>query len=183
MKLFIDTETTGFPKYSLLPSDLSQPKLVQLAAILTDDKGKEECSMNIIVSPFEYKIPGEVAEIHGITTDKAINLGVKKNVALEMFLSFYGCADEIIAHNVKFDLFIMQCAASPYELNKKSTYCTMINYRKLGFVGSARLMEAHKQAFNKDFKNSHNAMNDCQAMMRLYFWLKEVEKENVRLRR
>jgi DNA polymerase-3 subunit epsilon len=183
MKLFIDTETTGLPNYGLTYENPGQPKLVQLACILTEDDGREISSMNVTICPIGYDIPKDVSAIHGITTERATEIGVEKRNAINIFLSLYACADEIVAHNLKFDLFIMRCASWPREIHAKKEYCTMQNYRKLGLLGSARLMEAHKKAFGEEFLGAHSALSDCRAMMRLYFWIKEVEKGNVKLPR
>src|ERR1051326_4611342 len=59
MVLFFDTETTGKYEFGLPPDDHRQPHIVQLAALLSDDSGKEIASMNAIIRPDGFIIPPE----------------------------------------------------------------------------------------------------------------------------
>lgn len=61
MFLFFDTETTG----------LKSPHIVQLAALLTEEDGRECARLNVIIQPEGWTIPDEAAAVHGITTDIA----------------------------------------------------------------------------------------------------------------
>ena len=49
--LFFDTETTGFPVKGAPWSDEKQPHLVQIAAILYDDKFNEIANVSEIIYP------------------------------------------------------------------------------------------------------------------------------------
>jgi len=69
-----DTETSGIPIWKEPSESECQPHLVQLAAILVEPDSREiKQEIDVIIKPDGWIIPDEVAEIHGITTERAIN--------------------------------------------------------------------------------------------------------------
>ncbi len=111
--LFYDTETQGLPLFSEPSEDPRQPHIVQLAALLMClDTRREIASMDVIVRPEGWTIPDEVAALHGITTEHAMDVGVTEDTALEMLMALWG-ADRpeqrhLIAHNESFDRRIVR---------------------------------------------------------------------------
>jgi DNA polymerase III epsilon subunit-like protein len=71
MLLFIDTETTGLPKYSTTDPTEKWPRVVQLAWSLYDNDGNRESQESYIIYPTDFTIPMDSARIHGITTERA----------------------------------------------------------------------------------------------------------------
>ena len=71
-----DTETTGLPQFKLPSDDPSQPHLVDVAALLYDEDATLIDSFEAIIRPDGWVIPDEVAAIHGITTEMAMDLGI-----------------------------------------------------------------------------------------------------------
>ena len=92
MLLFIDTETTG----------LHNARIVELAALLTDEYGKELSSMNVLINHHQ-DVPPEATAIHGITTEMCEDAGVNITVALDMFLALHEKCHTIVAHNMQFE--------------------------------------------------------------------------------
>lgn len=78
MLLFIDTETTG----------IHNAKIVELAALLTDEHGVEMGSMNVLIS-HGVEIPHQATAIHGITTEMVEDYGVHINNALDIFTALH----------------------------------------------------------------------------------------------
>lgn len=179
--LVFDTETTGKAEFRLPPEHPSQPRVVQLAALLIDEAGEEQAALNLIVRQSEG-IPKEAADIHGITTEIANQFGVPLLHALEPFGSLVKQAGLLVAHNIAFDHLVMtgefgrMCV--PFEI--RPSFCTMTamtdicklpgNYGKYKWP---KLQEAHKHAFGAEFEGAHDAMADVRACARLYRWLKE----------
>lgn len=133
MILALDTETNGFPDWKA-PSDARhQPHLVQLAMILLDDDMAEQASVSLIIKPDGWTIPDETATIHGISTEKALALGVPEKLAVRLFVSMlYDTGAIFVAHNSDFDLRIMRIAMLRAGLTKDQidgktheTFCTM----------------------------------------------------------
>ena len=82
--LFYDTETTGLPDFKAPSEAPHQPHIVQLAALLVDPDSRQTiASMDVIVRPAGWTIPGEVAAVHGITTERAEAVGVQEKLAVD----------------------------------------------------------------------------------------------------
>lgn len=183
-KLFFDTETSA---------DKEQ-RLVQLAAILTDDEGREVQSVNLIIKPIDFYISKEATAIHGISQEHAFKFGVPLRSVLTIFCELACSAQEIIAHNINFDKKVI-CDEFSRGMNReniltevfKNTFCTMniltpickISHPSRGGYKWPKLQEAYQYAFGEQFDGAHNALNDVRACMRLYFWLKEREKNPI----
>ena len=114
--LFYDTETTGLPLFHEPSEDPRQPHIVQLAASLVDLQSRQViASMDVIVRPEGWEIPAEVAAIHGITTERAREVGVSEAVALRTFVALYN-ARKRIAHNEQFDARIIRIGLMRYQV-------------------------------------------------------------------
>ena len=190
MILFFDTETTGFPLKQFPASHVDQPYLVQLAALLTEDDGRERASMNCIIEPTGYQIPDKVAAIHGISTDLARRCGVPLSTALRLFICLSRRADRLVAHNIQFDCAIIETAMSrvpaiPHE-PIYDTYCTMKAATAICKIPSAnphfsaykwpKLSECYKIFFGEDLVGAHDALVDVRACARVYFHLTSPDR-------
>jgi DNA polymerase-3 subunit epsilon len=106
-----DTETTGLPLFNDPSEDPRQPHIVELAAILIDDKTREEKGLvHYIVRPDGWTIPDEVAAIHGITQERAMDEGIPEWKVIREFHELNNQADLRVAHNGQFDDRIMRIA-------------------------------------------------------------------------
>ncbi len=177
---FYDTETTGLPVWQEPSDSVSQPHLVQLGAVLVNADTKEIISsMDVIIKPEGWTIPSEVAEIHGITTEKALAVGVPEKVALEMFLSMRGDADRV-AYNKTFDQRIIRIAAKRYLDDeaqekwaiKEDHHCSMRMAQADIGGKNPKLAVSYKHYTGKDLENAHSAMADTLACMAVYFEIK-----------
>jgi DNA polymerase-3 subunit epsilon len=189
MILFFDTETTGLPIFDRTPDHESQPHLVQLAAILSDDDGIERNKFSLIVDP-GVPIPGLASRIHGITDELAARVGVKPAFALQCFVALATRAELFVAHHIEFDLAILDTAARRNRrpgINKHlaaaKSYCTMHaatpicaipGYRE-GEYKWPRLSECINHFFGEDLKGAHDAFVDVQACKRVFFELRAQE--------
>lgn len=180
MILVVDTETTGLPDFAGTPEDEGQPRLVQLGAILMDASYNVRAELNMLVATHAQFLTPEVEKIHGIDKQTLMKYGFNE---LDVMVAFnYLCrrAEVIVAHNLRFDAFILGTAfhhagiaAAPPE--KK--YCTMVEMAKSMGSSTHRisLANAHMHAFKKGFDNAHDAMADVRACARLYRWLQNPE--------
>jgi DNA polymerase III subunit epsilon len=187
--LFFDTETTGLP---VRGGDLDQqPHLVQLAAVLMDDQGRERCSLSTLIKPEGWTIPAEAAAIHGITTEDAERFGVPLKAALSVFFGWSQAAAHRVAHNAAFDVGVMMNAAMRTwgkQPEKLPAFCTMraatpiVNLPPTGRMLAAgfnrpkapKLEECIRHFFGEALEGAHDALVDVRACARVFFKLCEL---------
>ncbi|MES1993166.1 MAG: 3'-5' exonuclease [Pseudomonadota bacterium] len=194
--LFYDTETTGLPLFKEPSEDPRQPHLVQLAATLVDlDTRKTIASLDVICRPSGWTIPEEIAVIHGITTERARDVGVSESLAVELFLELWTNCAVRVAHNEPFDARIVRIAlkrhngkigrdpdqwkAAPAECTQRlaTPILKLPPTAKMLAAGfnkhkSANLAEAYKFFTGTDLQDAHSALADVQACMAVYFAIK-----------
>lgn len=193
MRFYFDTETSGLPQWRLPPEHPSQPFLVEFAGILLDDDGTEKAQFRMIIAPPPGRsIPDEVARIHGITTEEASRVGVPLHFATGVLREMMRISDgHLVAHNIKFDLFIMQIAAAQTGMTPqkmRDTFgtvrptCTMtlatpiVNLpptAKMLAAGfnkpkSPTLSECFKHFFDHDFEGAHSALVDVRGCIDIH---------------
>lgn len=178
-RFYFDTETTGFPKSAGTPLD-ECPFIVQIAAILVDDEEGEVASLSTIIKPAGWVIGEDVAAIHGITTEKAENFGIPAKVAMAAFSQMCRQADQVIAHNIAFDLklvaYEIERAGAPNVIADKPQFCTMeattyickLPGRYPGKPKWPKLIEAHQHLFGEGFDGAHDALVDVRACARIH---------------
>lgn len=198
--LAYDTETTGLPAYKD-PSDAPhQPHIVQLAAKVVDlDTRLPVSQMNVIIKPNGWIIPAEVSAIHGITTERAMDEGIDEREAVEQFLSMWRPNPETflrrIGHNESFDARIVRIATKRYFDAVTQTMwkggdalCTArmaspimsmpatTAMKKSGrnFPKTPKLSEAYEYFMNKPLEGAHDAMNDVDACLAVYFAIQDI---------
>jgi DNA polymerase-3 subunit epsilon len=192
LALFYDTETTGLPLFSEPSEDPRQPHIVQLAAKLVDlDSWETRASMDVIIKPDGWEIPAEVAAIHGITTEVALQLGVPADTALELLLDLWRAGSLRIAHNESFDARIVRIGLFRHFAKDEALHeawkagaalCTqtlstpilklpptakMIAARR-SHHKSANLGEAFEFFTGKKLEGAHRAMVDVSACVQVY---------------
>ena len=190
--LIYDTETNGLPiDYNAHVHEVDNwPRVVQLAWMLVDDEFETLTFRNHIIKPVfdvlnncnEWEIPADYAEIHGITTERAINEGIDIRIALAEFSVAQNVAGVQVGHNVNFDRkivgaeFIRADMEDAYEFAKNmQRYCAMFKSAKLcgyrnkrGGLKWPTLQELHFTLFLDEFDGSHNALADVQATGKCY---------------
>lgn len=174
--IFFDTETTGIPDWKIQSDDEKQPHIVQLAAVQVDEESKEIIqSINLIIRPDGWEIPKETIDIHGITNEQALKVGIPEKDVLEIFLNLWH-GNKRIAFNTTFDNRIIRIATKRYsdeqmiEMWKSGDYeCAMIKSRKVMGGKNPKLTAAYKHFTGKDLEDAHSAIADTLACMEIYF--------------
>lgn len=178
-RFYFDTETTGFPSKDGTPLEKCN-FICQLAGILVDDEHGEVASLNTIIKPAGWTVPDEVAAIHGITTAKAEAFGIPSRVAMAAFSNLVRVADQVVAHNIGFDLkfcgYEIARAGAVNVLADKPRFCTMeattnickIPGRWPGKFKWPKLMEAHIFLLGGGFDDAHDALADVRACHRVH---------------
>lgn len=195
--LFYDTETSGLVHKDLPPDHPSQPHLVQLGLVLADQGGRELAAVELIIKPNGFEIPKQASDVHGITTDLALAVGVPLMTALSVYCQLRAIADEMVAYNLPFDELLMAAAISrsgrkPSHPGPNKRTCAMhlatpiVNLPPTprmvaaGFGGKPKtpnLTEAHQFFFGKAFEGAHGALSDCRATLRVYYEILRRQSE------
>ncbi len=185
--LFFDTETTGMPDDFDAPvTDTDNwPRVVQIAwAHVSTDPNAIDSTLSYIIRPDGFIIPANVAEVHGITTERAFAEGYPRGKVLEAFSKAVGVSDVLVAHNMSFDLPVV--GAELVRLRGKNmlqdvpTICTKevsTNFCKIPFPGGGcgykwpKLQELHDKLFGERFDDAHDAGADVKAGARCFLEL------------
>ncbi len=195
--LFFDTETTGLPDWKKPSGSENQPHLVELAAILADEETEEvKTTIDVIVKPENWVISTEVSDIHGITHEKALKVGVNESHIVNDFFTLWKASGKTkrVCHNRTFDQRIMRIAAKRYLsdkdvetwADKENFECTMLQSKPImkmlpkGRFGykNPRLSEAYEFFTGKKLVNAHRAMADTKACMEIYFAMKKFGEKS-----
>ncbi len=199
--MFYDTETSGLPDWNQPSDGPQQPHIVQIAAKLVDlDTRQEHASFDVIVKPDRWTIPEDVAQLHGITTERALKVGISERIAVGMLLNLHSRATVRIAHNESFDMRIVRIAlkrfgtygepadftvdadswkAAPAECTQvlSTPILKLPPTAKMRAVNrnhykSANLSEAFAHFTGANLTNAHSAMADVNACIAVYFAIK-----------
>ena len=182
--LFFDTETTGIPNYYKAPCTNTDnlPRLVQLGWLLTDAEGRILSEGNHIVRPDGFEIPKAASDVHGITTEFALENGKPLLDVIFAFGADLNQADCVVGHNLDYDLHIVgaEYVRLGYDsriMFARPTLCTMqatIQFCNIpGRFGPKwpKLMELYTKLFGQGFDGAHDAMADIVATKDCFFEL------------
>lgn len=190
MYLIFDTETTGLPKSWNAPiTDTDNwPRCIQIAWQLHDDMGNLIENQDYLIKPEGFNIPYDSEQIHGISTDLAIENGVLLSEVLEKFNETLSKTKFIVGQNVDFDLNIMGCEfhrlGVKTNLNslpildtctEKTALLCQIPGGRGGKFKLPTLTELHSHLFGTEFAEAHNATADVEATTRCFLELIRTE--------
>ena len=191
MFLIFDTETTGLPRnYNAPLSDSDNwPRVVQIAWQLHDVKGNLISANSIIVKPNGFTIPFNAAQVHGISTERALAEGNDLQVVMNEFVEAVKQTKYLCGHNIEFDLSIVGAefirlgmsdffAGKPVIDTKNddvTEFCAIPGGRG-GKYKWPKLEELYVKLFNQGFEAAHNAAFDVQATAKAFF---ELLKRNI----
>lgn len=185
MYLIFDTETTGLPQNYKAPlTDFDNwPRLVQIAWQLHEPNGKLVAAKNLIVKPEGFTIPYNSAQIHGITTERALAEGHDLKEVLAEFKEDIDRATSGVGHNVEFDYNIVGAEYLRAELKNEledltpldtklvaTNFCAIPGGRGGQFKWPT-LTELHTKLFGVPFGDAHDAAYDVDATAKCFFGL------------
>ena len=191
MILFFDTETTGLYSDRVPLDHPSQPHIVQIAMMLTDDAGKPISTVSMVVNP-GCPIPPGATAVHGIGDELARKVGISEKTAVGLFRHLTSRAELIVAHNAKFDIGVMLsvCAREGMPHNGDlPVFCTMeaaspiVNLPPTERMIAAgldkpkppKLGECISHFFGETLDGAHDALVDVHACARVFFHLRSLE--------
>lgn len=178
--LFFDTESTGVPERSAnWDTDFDKfPHIVQMAWM-------HGCKVEShIIRPEGWEIPQETVEIHGITTEYAMEHGEPFAAVVDMFIQDCHEAELVCAHNIYFDTSLIKAnilrelGKEYYDANdvenalwKGKRIDTMRSTMKWvdarmadGRLKFPNLSELYSRCFPGETFPAHNALEDVKAI-------------------
>ena len=190
--LFFDTETTGLPNQKLPAGWEGQPHICQLGVIVTNREGRVKAELNVLVKPQGWTIPAATSAIHGIYQEDAEQYGLSIKGVLTIFDRLLRSSERVIAHNIAFDLFMLEIEAhrSGVSINLPAQHtCTMLKavnavkcpptekMLRAGMTGFKKpnLTETYRHFFGRDFEGAHDAMADVRACRDVFFKLQSQD--------
>ena len=158
--------------------------------VVDEDTREEKTLIDVIVKPDGWTIPEEVAAIHGITTEIALDVGIPEKQAVEMCLDAWRQSELRVGHNVSFDDRILRIALKRYfgdeiadEFKAGAHACTgllakpimkMEPKNRYGYK-MPKLTEAYRHFFGRELEGAHSAMADARASMDVFFHIKGMK--------
>lgn len=180
--LFIDTETTGFPKKGAAIQE-DQARVCQIAMLLCDLEGKSLIEFVCYIKPDGWQVGEEAGKVTGITTDYCHSHGLTQASVMNVFFKLASMSTEIVAHNAAFDYGMMKIedaylrsidklgSVDPFQ---KPWTCTMKPNTHITGGKWPRLDEALKHYCDRELGSfAHDAMYDVKACRDIYFAMKK----------
>ena len=166
-----------------------------MMVLLTDANGVERASLKTLIKPDGWTIPAGASRVHGISTNDCAAFGIPIKHAAATFNRMLDNATVLVAHNIKFDLFLLDVECR--RLGKtdfaddKSQFCTMEESAPIvdlpptermvaaGFdkPKPPKLEECIEFFFGEKLEGAHDVMADVQACARVFFELRRRDQE------
>jgi DNA polymerase III epsilon subunit-like protein len=180
IKLFIDVESTGFPRcggYSN-PSQVklyNSARVIEIGYVICNGIGDVIKQYSTLIKPVGFCIRN--THIHGITYNRAKNKGIDIRDAIKQLHIDLCMVDTIVAHNAKFDVNIIlsECyRARKTKLIKcirnKNVICTMKMGRDLLTCRyPPKLCDLYENLHNIKLTPRHRALFDATVCKDCYF--------------
>jgi len=188
--LFFDTETTGLPKNWKAPVEQidNWPRLVQIAWQVYNHEGDLLEEHEYVIKPVGFIIPSAASDVHKISTEKALEIGVDLLTILKVFSSSVKDCGLLVAHNYSFDYNIMgsELIRNGLEntLREKEYICTMKASTDFCKIPSPngykwpKLEELYYKLFQESF-NAHDALDDIKATAKCFWKLNETGEAGI----
>lgn len=197
MITFFDTETTGLPidwKAPMTKLD-NWPRVIQLAWMTTDLKGKILDQQEWLIKPDGWEIPVDKFWIdHGFNTATSMEKGHEMGHILCDFVSQLFKSEYLVSHNMDFDHKCLGAEMLRYNITGKRLLkiCTKeasTDWCKIPFFNKGhrasyskmsqrykwpKLEELHAKLFGADFDNKHQAGGDVAALVKCFFELVRI---------
>lgn len=190
--LFFDTETNGLPANSKTQASANGdwPNVLQLAWDIWENDHRVKREMVYIYPDGHFDFDTDAQKIHNISPVQLYKEGVKRHDALARFYSDWLTSHYAIAHNLEFDLNVVQSEMlradmvsnnnqglfwqyGPKKLCTMQTsvnFCKILDPRGRTLFKYPRLSELYYKCFQTSFSGAHNAANDIDALARCFFY-------------
>jgi DNA polymerase III epsilon subunit-like protein len=175
--LLLDTETTGLNFNKLIDRALQSRIIEFYACVIDEDAGPEPVEeLEFICNP-GVKLDKIITKITGLT-DYDVRDRQPFSIYSEQVASFLKQGDAVVAHNLGFDMAMVENEFSRLPIKEKLTWpakkiCTVQQTEHLK-GHRLSLTDLHVHLFGKEFPESHRAKNDVLAMARCLLELRRL---------
>lgn len=163
--LIYDTETTGLTKHPNAKSSV-QPRIIEWAGILVNEKGEEIDSLSILINP-KQKLDPAITRITGLTDKDLRGEPTFDEVANDFIREMFERADAILAHNLPFDKMIMELELSRFGIMDwpwpKIEICTVQEHAE-EWGRRPKLTELFEHYMGIPLQQTHRALDDIRAL-------------------
>lgn len=189
MILAFDFETTGMLDKGLPLDHESQPRIMQIGAVLAEDDGTTVSEIrDLYIRPADTKVKPGAETVHGITNQMANRYGVSEIAGLGLLVGLSANARICVGHGVAFDrdvaVSLLKRLGKSTELLRRprlqwcctkqamTEICAIPSQHIDGAAKWPTLSEAYQWAFNREpGGKAHSAYADARAALDLYLWL------------
>jgi len=179
--LVVDVETTGLPEKKSGKEDYSSCRLVQIAWIKFTCEGQLQETKSFLTKTIP--IPPEITKIHKITDDDVKQNGVDVQIALNEFMTDIRNSRLIVAHNIIFDLSVIEYELELLGRNQDIDFletipsrCTCFDYPLMVGEKSRKLGDRYFKCFGKYPDTQHDALADAKSCAEIFFWFENGMK-------
>lgn len=170
-----DLETTGLPKRDKSLTDVSQPHIMQLGAIMVTKNWEEVASMQVLIKPEGWSSQAGATAVHNISMRQCELYGIRLKAALAMFMDMVRSSTEIIAYALPFDetlidIELARLNAAPQEWKRGGLVrtCAMQQAAARWNNGkSMKLTAAYERATGRAFDQLHRGLSDARAALEI----------------
>ena len=198
MLLIFDVESSGLFDFKAPPDASHQPRLVEMAAALYYEMEPQIIAQQIslVVKPEGFEIPEAASNIHGITTETALAIGLPTQVVLAAFNGLMRVCTASAAFNYQYDENVLR--GEFLRLGKPHRFGGLIQgtqrkQERIDVMLDAKdhckipgkyndwkwpsLAEAHQHFFGQPVDQAHEAMADVKATAKIHFEMIRLERE------
>ncbi len=203
MFLIYDTETTSLLNFKLAADHPEQARIMQLGAILTDDKLNPMAKICRLIRPSNWpEIAKEAIATHGLTFEKCMDEGIPIESVIAEFDAF---CDEMekadgttVAFNQQFDSKFIRgerrrlgradrfgLAREFDPMRASVNVCripptpAMVRAKRTNFK-TPNLGEAYRFFTGEEMAGAHDALADCEATLRIMVALRDKHAVDIR---
>lgn len=181
-----DIETTGLPKYKNIPPfkqyNFESSRIIEIGYIILSNDGVVLKERNTFVK-YAPETDIQNSHIHGITNDMVQEDGIDIKDLFTELNDDLKKVHTIVAHNLEFDYNILLSEIYRHynnnrdllgQIYSKQLYCTMKEGQRLMNVKKyPKLVELNKYLFDKDWAQTHRALDDVKVCMNCYMELQK----------
>jgi DNA polymerase III alpha subunit (gram-positive type) len=170
--LVFDTETTDLISNSAIPLD-KQPYVIEFFGHIVDDAGTIHEELEFMCS-CPVPIPAIVTKITGLRDNDIAGFPPFKD-HIKDIQAIFDKADAIVAHNLSFDLGMLQNDGKRNGYEFKFPAIKICTVEETEHIKGFRLdlTSLHLHLFDEGFLAAHRARNDVNALTRCYLELRK----------